>query len=132
MTIAFEPVTHEEVGFNNTIEAVASLVRRLNLPGLRMMIDTFHMNIEEKDMLAPLPAIRDILAHVHLCETNRDFLGRATGTRRGCCGSFGRSATRDSAPWACTICACRGASAWPGRSTPFERRASAKRDEEAR
>ena len=74
-TIAFEPVTHEEVGFNNTIEIVARLVRRLNLPGLRMMIDTFHMNIEEKDMLAPLPAIRDILAHVHLCETNRGFLG---------------------------------------------------------
>jgi len=75
VTIAFEPVTHEEVGFNNTIESVASLVRRVNLPGLRMMIDTFHMNIEEKDMLAPLPAIRNILVHVHLCETNRDFLG---------------------------------------------------------
>ncbi len=75
VTIAFEPVTHEEVGFNNTIEAVQGLVRRLNLAGLRLMIDTFHMNIEEKDMLAPLPAIRDILAHVHLCETNRDFLG---------------------------------------------------------
>jgi sugar phosphate isomerase/epimerase len=75
VTIAFEPVTHEEVGFNNTIESVSSLVRRLSLPGLRMMIDTFHMNIEEKDMLAPLPAIRDILAHVHLSETNRDILG---------------------------------------------------------
>ena len=42
-----------------------------------MMVDTFHMNIEEKDMLAPLPAIRDILAHVHLSETNRDVLGTA-------------------------------------------------------
>ena len=39
------------------------------------MVDTFHMNIEEKDMLAPLPAIGDLLAHVHLCETNRDYLG---------------------------------------------------------
>ncbi len=75
VTIAFEPVTQEEVGFNNTIESVARLVRRLDLPGVRMMIDTFHMNIEEKDMFAPLPAIRDILVHVHLCETNRDVLG---------------------------------------------------------
>ena len=75
VTIAFEPVTHEEVGFNNTIQSVARLVRRLDLPGLRMMVDTFHMNIEEKDMLAPLPAIRDLLAHVHLSETNRDVLG---------------------------------------------------------
>jgi sugar phosphate isomerase/epimerase len=74
-TLAFEPVNHEEVGFHNTIAAVASLVRSLNLPGVRMMVDTFHMNIEEKDMLAPLAGIRDILAHVHLSETNRDVLG---------------------------------------------------------
>ena len=73
--LAFEPVNHGEVGFHNTIAEVARLVRGLNLPGLRMMVDTFHMNIEEKDMLAPLKDIRDILAHVHLSETNRDVLG---------------------------------------------------------
>jgi 5-keto-L-gluconate epimerase len=74
-TIAFEPVNHGEVGFHNTIAEVAQLVRGLNLPSLRMMIDTFHMNIEERDMLAPLPGIMDILAHVHLSETNRGLLG---------------------------------------------------------
>ena len=77
---------HEEVGFNNTIAEVAGLVRGLDLPGLRMMIDTFHMNIEEKDMLAPLPAIREILAHVHLSETNRDV------PRRGSLGHGGVAA----------------------------------------
>ncbi|MGD0897790.1 MAG: sugar phosphate isomerase/epimerase family protein [Thermoguttaceae bacterium] len=75
VTIAFEPVQQGEVGFHNTIAEVAELVRGLDLPGVRMMIDSFHMNIEEKDMFSPLPAIRDILAHVHLCETNRDVLG---------------------------------------------------------
>jgi len=75
VTIAFEPVQHGEVGFHNTIAEVAELVRSLNLPGLRMMADTFHMNIEERDMLAPLPEVSGILAHVHLSETNRDVLG---------------------------------------------------------
>jgi D-psicose/D-tagatose/L-ribulose 3-epimerase len=75
VTIAFEPVQHGEVGFHNTIAEVAKLVRGLNLSGVRMMIDTFHMNIEEHDMLAPISPIRDILAHVHLCETNRGVLG---------------------------------------------------------
>lgn len=75
-TLAFEPVNHEEVGFHNTIAEVADLIRALNVPGVRMMIDTFHMNIEEKDMLTPLPAIQGILAHVHLSETNRDLLGQ--------------------------------------------------------
>ena len=77
VTLAFEPVQHGEVGFHNTIAEVAELVRGLGLAGVRMMIDTFHMNIEERDMFAPLPAIRDILAHVHLSETNRDVLGTA-------------------------------------------------------
>jgi len=75
VTVAFEPVTHEEVGFHNTIGEVARVVRGSNLPGLRMMVDTFHMNIEEKDMFAPLADIADILVHVHLSETNRDVLG---------------------------------------------------------
>ncbi len=74
-TLAMEPVQHGEVGFHNTIAEVAELVHGLNLPAVRMMIDTFHMNIEERDMFAPLPAIRAILAHVHLSETNRDVLG---------------------------------------------------------
>jgi 5-keto-L-gluconate epimerase len=73
--IAFEPVNHGEVGFHNTIAEAAEFVRSVNLPSLRLMIDTFHINIEEKDVTAPLDGIRDILAHVHLSETNRDVLG---------------------------------------------------------
>jgi 5-keto-L-gluconate epimerase len=75
VTLAFEPVQFGEVGFHNTIAEVAKLVRNMNLSGVRMMIDTFHMNIEEKDMLAPICPIRDILAHVHISETNRGILG---------------------------------------------------------
>ena len=75
VTIAFEPVTHKEVGFHNTIGEAAAVVRQLALAGLRMMVDTFHMNIEESDMIAPLAGMADILAHVHLSETNRDVLG---------------------------------------------------------
>ncbi len=73
--VALEPVQHGEVGFHNTIAEVEAVVRAIGRPGLRMMVDTFHMNIEERDMLAPLAGIADILAHVHLCETNRDALG---------------------------------------------------------
>lgn len=75
VTFAYEPVNHLEVGFNNTIAEVVELITRLDLPAVRLMIDTFHMNIEEQAMLAPLPSIRPLLAHVHLSETNRDVLG---------------------------------------------------------
>lgn len=75
VTLAFEPVNHSEVGFNNTIAEASQLVRSLNLPGVKLMVDSYHMNIEEMDMLIPLDGIADILAHVHLSETNRDVLG---------------------------------------------------------
>lgn len=73
--IAFEPVNHGEIGFHNTIAEAAALVRRLAQPGLRLMVDGFHMNIEEQDMIAPLAGVNELLAHVHLCETNRGLLG---------------------------------------------------------
>lgn len=74
-TIAFEPVNQLEVGFHNTIAEVEALVRRFNLPGFRMMVDSFHMNIEERDLLDPLASCADLLRHVHLVETNRNVLG---------------------------------------------------------
>jgi sugar phosphate isomerase/epimerase len=90
VVLAFEPVNHGEIGFHNTIAEVAEIVRSLNLPGLRMMVDTFHMNIEEKDMLAPLQGIRDILTHVHLSETNRDVLGTGHWPTAAFCGELAR------------------------------------------
>jgi 5-keto-L-gluconate epimerase len=73
--IAYEPVNHLETAYHNTIASVKNIIRDFNLPGLRLMIDTFHMNIEETSMVECLYDIRDILVHVHLSETNRDTLG---------------------------------------------------------
>ena len=75
VTVAFEPVSHGEIGWHNTIASAAGVVRRIDQPGLRLMADSFHMNIEERDLLAPLAGVADILVHVHLSETNRDVLG---------------------------------------------------------
>jgi sugar phosphate isomerase/epimerase len=74
-TLAIEPVNHMEVGWHNTIAEVSDVVRAIGLRSARMMIDTFHMNIEEREMISPIRGISDILAHVHLSETNRDVLG---------------------------------------------------------
>jgi sugar phosphate isomerase/epimerase len=90
VVVAFEPVNHLEVGFHNTIAEVAQVVRGLNLAGVRMMVDTFHMNIEEKELLAPLAGVRDILAHVHLCETNRGILGEGHWPTGALLGELGR------------------------------------------
>lgn len=75
VTLAFEPVNHMEVGFHNTLAEAERLVRKLGLPGVKLMVDTFHMNIEEADMTEPLARVADLLSHVHLSDSNRDVLG---------------------------------------------------------
>jgi sugar phosphate isomerase/epimerase len=75
VAIAYEPVNHMEVGWHHTVAEVESVVRDIGEPSLKLMIDTFHMNIEERDLFGFLPEITDVLAHVHLSDTNRDTLG---------------------------------------------------------
>jgi D-psicose/D-tagatose/L-ribulose 3-epimerase len=75
VTIAVEPVCPALAGFFNTVDDVAALVRRLDLPNVRLMIDSQQMSLAEPLLPVPLGPIRDILTHVHLSETNHDILG---------------------------------------------------------
>lgn len=83
VTIAFEPVNHLQAGFHNTLADVKGLADRLGSPRLRPMLDTFHMNIEEKSMIEPIERIGQELAHFHLCESNGSFLGSGHCEIRG-------------------------------------------------
>ena len=74
-TIAFEPVNHLQAGFHPTLADVMTLAGRLASPRFKPMLDTFHMNIEEKSMIEPIHRVGRDLAHFHLCESNGSFLG---------------------------------------------------------
>jgi D-psicose/D-tagatose/L-ribulose 3-epimerase len=75
VTVVFEPVNHLQVGFNHTVAEVMNMVQRVNSPALRPMVDTIHMNIEERSVTEPIHRVGKNLAHVHLCETNGAMLG---------------------------------------------------------
>jgi sugar phosphate isomerase/epimerase len=74
-TIAFEPVNHLQAGFHPTLADVMALAARLGSTRFKPMLDTFHMNIEEKSMIEPINREGSGLAHFHLCESNGSFLG---------------------------------------------------------
>lgn len=74
-TIAFEPVNHLQAGFNNSLNDVMALATRLGSPRFKPMLDTFHMNVEEKSMTEPIHRAGRDLAHFHLCESNGSLLG---------------------------------------------------------
>jgi sugar phosphate isomerase/epimerase len=68
--VIVEPVNHLQVGFNHTAAEVADLIDRVNSPAVNLMLDTIHMNIEERSMLETIRRHGQRIGHFHLCESN--------------------------------------------------------------
>jgi sugar phosphate isomerase/epimerase len=68
--VVLEPVNHLQVGFNHTAAEAAALVERVGSPALGYMLDTIHMNIEERSLLGALREHGGRARHFHLCESN--------------------------------------------------------------
>ena len=73
--LALEPLNRFETHFLNTAEDAVRLVREVGNPNLKVQIDTFHANIEEKDTAAAIRATGDLLGHFHASESDRGVPG---------------------------------------------------------
>jgi D-psicose/D-tagatose/L-ribulose 3-epimerase len=60
----------------NTAEEGIAFARRVNSPCCKLLLDTFHMNIEEDDFRDAIVKAGRWLAHFHVGETNRRPPGR--------------------------------------------------------
>ena len=65
--MVLEPLHSGETNWVNTIPAGAEVVRRLNLPHIRLLADGFHMAKEGEDP-SVLRKVSDILSHAHFAE----------------------------------------------------------------
>jgi D-psicose/D-tagatose/L-ribulose 3-epimerase len=75
VTIALEYLNRFEMYLTNTAADLAAIVREVDHPRVRMMYDTFHAHIEEKDPRAALRDCADVLVHVHVSENDRSTPG---------------------------------------------------------
>lgn len=73
--LGLEPLNRFETSLVNTVEQACEVVDRVGHPGLGVMVDTFHMNIEERDLPAAVRATGDRLAHVQACANDRGSPG---------------------------------------------------------
>ena len=71
ITLAIEPETRYEVGYIHTVDEALQMVEEVDLDSVKLMIDTFHMNIEEKSMVEPIRKASKELVHVHVADSNR-------------------------------------------------------------
>jgi D-psicose/D-tagatose/L-ribulose 3-epimerase len=73
--LAVEPLNRYETSLINTVEQGLALVEEVDHPACGLLIDTFHMNIEEKSPAAAARAAGEHLSHVHACGTDRGTPG---------------------------------------------------------
>ena len=68
--ILLEPINRYETNFINTIEQAMELNAKVG-GRLKVLYDTFHMNIEAPSMAGELLRLGDQLGHVHTADSNR-------------------------------------------------------------
>lgn len=75
LAIGLEPVNRYESPLLNTCEQAVELADMVGAPNVRIHLDTYHMNIEEKSWAEPVALAGDRLCHFHLCENDRGIPG---------------------------------------------------------
>jgi D-psicose/D-tagatose/L-ribulose 3-epimerase len=73
--LAVEPLNRFETSFLNTAAQVMEVVDRVDSPAVGVLLDTFHMNVEEKDQAAAIRLVGDKLVHFHACGSDRGAPG---------------------------------------------------------
>lgn len=75
VTIALEPVNRYESYLLNTAAQAQAVVEAIGEPNVGLLLDTFHMNIEERGIAATIRRHARSLRHLHLNESDRGMLG---------------------------------------------------------
>jgi D-psicose/D-tagatose/L-ribulose 3-epimerase len=73
--LAIEPLNRFETSFLNTAAQTMEVVDRIDSPAVGVLLDTFHMNIEEKDPATAIRLVGDKLTHFHACGNDRGAPG---------------------------------------------------------
>lgn len=75
VSLAIEPVNRYETYLLNTASQAQALIDRIGEPNLGLVLDTYHMNIEERGIATTILRHSAILRHLHLNESDRGTLG---------------------------------------------------------
>lgn len=73
--LAIEPLNRYETDFANTVEQGLELCERIGRDNVGLLLDTFHMNIEEKSTGDAIRRAGDRVFHFHACENDRGTPG---------------------------------------------------------
>ncbi len=69
--LVLEPINRYETNLLNTVEETVQFLKKLNSRNLYILVDTFHMNIEEPSIIDSIRLAGNLISHVHIADNNR-------------------------------------------------------------
>ena len=75
IVLCVEPLNRFETSFLNLASQAIDVIDRVAHPACGIMLDTFHMNVEERSIGAAIRATAGRLRHLHVCENDRGAPG---------------------------------------------------------
>jgi len=76
VTLLIEPINRYETNFINTVQDGMDLIDEIGESSLKLLPDTFHMNIEENDIDLALRRAQVYTGYVHFADSNRMVPGK--------------------------------------------------------
>lgn len=75
VTLCLEVINRYETYFFNTAEEGIKLIKNIDRNNVKLHLDTYHMNIEEKNFYTPIVKSKGYLGYMHCCENDRGIPG---------------------------------------------------------
>jgi len=73
--VVLEPATRLIINFINTTQEGIQFVREINRENFGLMLDLFHMNIEDTSICGSIIEAKEYVSHIHVCDSNRQAPG---------------------------------------------------------
>ena len=69
--LAIEPINRYETDIVNTVKSGLDLIEKIDCENIGLLLDTFHMNIEEPSITESIKIAKHCLFHFHIADSNR-------------------------------------------------------------
>ncbi len=75
VSLCLEPANRYETYMLNTVDSSLRLLDTIDQPNVGLLLDTYHMNIEEKDLYKSFLSAKGRIFHIHVNENDRGIPG---------------------------------------------------------
>ncbi len=73
--LGIEVINRYECDVINTVDEGLELLDMVGSPNIQLHLDTYHMNIEERNIAAAIHRAKDRICHVHMADNDRWYVG---------------------------------------------------------